>query len=112
MSVNIETSVDSMSKSLDPLKTTISVMHRMVFELDTLEAWYAIMREARAQFGSNWRAQPRVKRKMERMRWNAINAPKARVWFEVPDATFATFCAVKLGVDVCLSAPAADSDAQ
>jgi len=111
MSVNIETSVDSMSKSLDPLKTTNSVMHRMVFELDTLEAWYAIMREARAQFGRNWRAQPRVKRKMERMRW-VSNGPKARVWFEVPDATFATFCAVKLGVDVCSSAPAADSNAQ
>lgn len=97
MSVNIEAPVDHMSESLDPLKTTDSVMHRVVFELESLETWYAIMREARAQFGSNWRAQPRVKRKLERSRWSS--SPRIKIWFDVPDAAFATFCAVKLGVD-------------
>ncbi len=84
-----------MSKQLDPFKTTASDLHRITFRLSTLDSWYAIMREARALYGRNWRAQPRVKRKLTRT-W-ALNGAE-RVWFEVPDPQFGTWCSLKLAV--------------
>ncbi len=51
MSVDVETAALSMSGPLDSLKTTPSVMHRVVFELRDVDTWYAIMREARMMFG-------------------------------------------------------------
>jgi hypothetical protein len=84
-----------MSKQLDPFKTTASDLHRITFRLSTLDSWYAIMREARALYGRNWRAQPRVKRKLTRI-W-APNGAET-VWFEVPDPQFGTWCALKLAV--------------
>ena len=73
-------------------------MHRITFEVKSLEIWYKIMTEARAQFGKNWRAQPKTKRKLSS--WKLYDGAPVRVWFEVPDSTFATWCAVKLGVTV------------
>ncbi len=85
-----------MSKKLDPFKTTTSDLHRITFRLSTIESWYAIMREARALYGRNWRTQPRVKRKL--MRTWAMNQHGEQVWFEVPDPQFGTWCALKLAV--------------
>ncbi len=94
MSVKIEASASSMPQSLGSLKLeTPLTMHRIVFEIRDKETWYKIMTEARSQFGKNWRAQPRVKRKF--VSWNPVDI---RVWFEVPDPAFGTWCAVKLGV--------------
>ena len=94
MSVEIAASALSMPQSLDSLKLeTPLTMHRVVFEISSAETWYKIMAEARAQFGKNWRAQPRVKRRLAGWRNTTL-----KVWFEVPDSTFATWCAVKLGV--------------
>ena len=95
MSVDVETAALSMSEPLDSLKTTPLVMHRVVFELRDVVTWYAIMREARALYGRNWRAQPRVRRKLTRT-W-ALNGAE-RVWFEVPDPQFGTWCSLKLAV--------------
>lgn len=97
MSVEIGTAAESMSESLSSLKTTPSVMHRITFLLIDKSQWYGIMAEARTLYEKNWRAQPRVKRKLERNRWNK---EPVKVWFEVPDPTFATWCAVKLAVQV------------
>jgi hypothetical protein len=72
-------------------------MHRITFSLTTTEQWYKIMQEARRSYGTNWRSQSHVKRKLERGRFAASSIP---VYFEVPDLAFATWCAVKLGVDV------------
>lgn len=94
MSVEIETSALSMSKSLDSLKKTPLPMHRIIFEIVGTEKWYQIMAEARSQFGKNWRGQPRVKRKLV----TSWNQKTVQVWFDVPDPSFATWCAVKLGV--------------
>jgi hypothetical protein len=70
-------------------------LHRIYFCVHGLPTWYAIMGEARTQFGKSWRAQPRVKRKLERHTWT----PQEHwVWFEVPDPVFASWIAVKLGV--------------
>ena len=96
MSVEIETTASSMSKSLNSLRTTPLAMHRIVFKIATTQAWYQIMTEARMQFGKNWRSQPRIKRKL--LTWRPRTAETIQVWFEVPDPAFATWCAVKLGV--------------
>ena len=69
-------------------------MHRVVFEISNIDTWYAIMREARTMFGQNWRCQSHVKRKLMR---NWANCSE-RVWFEVPDPQFGTWCALKLAV--------------
>jgi hypothetical protein len=100
MSVNIETAVSNDTlQSLDPLKTTTDVMqlYRVTIELDNAVQWYKIIREANALYGlNNWRGQPRVKRKLEK-NWarNTI-----RVWFDVPDQTFASWVSIKLAVQV------------
>ena len=99
MSVEIAVSTSSMPQSLDSLKmVTPLAMHRITFEIRDTEVWYRVMSEARALFGKNWRGQPKTKRRLDSFR--LAGAPPVRVWFEVPDPTFATWCAVKLGVTV------------
>ena len=71
-------------------------MHRVTFRIRTTDQWYGIMREAREAYGRNWRGQPKVKRRMDR---NYKEQP-FDVWFEVPDPAFASWCAVKLAVEV------------
>lgn len=70
-------------------------MHRITFTLATTAQWYAVMREARSLYGTSWRSQPHVKRKLERSKYNM---QPIQVWFEVPDSKFATWVAVKLAV--------------
>jgi len=100
MSVNIEGSALSIPESLDSLKVTPLPMHRITFMLTDTTGWYAVMREARALYGKNWRGQPHVKRRLERNRWMK---EQVAVWFEVPDPAFASWCAVKLAVEVKLT---------
>jgi hypothetical protein len=103
MTVNIEGSASSIPESLDSLKTTPLVMHRVWFDLKTEQQWYAVMAEARMMFGRNWRGQGRVKRKFSRM-WLSNRTYVAlhpiRVWFDVPNPAFATWVAIKHGVDL------------
>jgi hypothetical protein len=100
MSVKIETAVSNDTlQSLGPLKTTTDAMHlyRVTVELENDVQWYKIIREANALYGlHNWRGQPRVKRKLEK-NW-ARN--KVRVWFDVPDQTFASWISIKLALHV------------
>lgn len=96
MSIDTEAAAQSMPKSLNSLRTTPLIMHRITFKLSTTEQWYGIMREARQAYGKDWTSQPRVKRKLERSRWRT---DPVLVWFEVPDPTFSTWCAVKLAVE-------------
>ena len=98
MTVNIEGSASSILESLDSLKQTPLVMHRIWFQLHTVKEWYAIMKEARAMFGTNWRTQSRVKRRLEHTALWGISLQPVPVWFEVPDETFATWVAVKHAV--------------
>ena len=97
MTVNIEASTSSMLKSLDSLKETPLPMHKLFFELSTTSQWYAIMQEARAQFGKNWRSQSHVKRRLDRILYKD-NLATERVWFEVPDPKFGTWVAIKHAV--------------
>ena len=96
MTVNIQNSALSISESLDSLRETPLPMHRITFSLKNTDQWYAVMREARALYGKDWRSQPHAKRRLERYRWNNQASP---VWFEVPDPSFASWCAVKLAVE-------------
>ena len=97
MSVKIEAS-DAMLPSLDSLKTTALPMHKLYFELSSVDTWYAIMREARAQFGKNWRSQAHVRRRLEHASLWRLDEQPERVWFEVPDPKFGTWIAIKHAV--------------
>ena len=94
MTVKIEATALSMPESLDSLKITPLVMHRIYFELSDVEVWYAIMAECRALYGKDWRTQSHVRRKLS----NPWASKAQRVWFEVPDVAFATWIAVKHAV--------------
>jgi hypothetical protein len=72
-------------------------LYRIYFLIQDVSTWYAIMREARSQFGSNWRSQPRIKRKLLQNTWQPTDQC---VWFEVPNPTFASWIGVKLGAVV------------
>jgi len=98
MTVKIEGSALSIPESLDSLKVTPLVMHRIWFRLHTVAEWYAVMKEARVMFGKNWRSQSRVKRRLEHAPLWGISLQPVPVWFEVPDETFATWVAVKHAV--------------
>ena len=92
-----------MSKSLDPLKTTTPELHRFYINLETVPQWYAVMRECRQNFGTNWRTQSKVKRKLSRD--CARTGQRMWVWFEVPDLRFASWIALKLAMAVSQDPP-------
>jgi len=99
MSVEVQTSTLSMSEPLSPLKITPPVMHRIWFNIAVgrsgVKSWYNIIREANTMFGkTGWRGQPHVKRRLD----NNWKKETIRVWFEVPDPTFGTWCSLKYAV--------------
>ena len=99
MSVEIETSALSIFESLDYLRSTPLVMHRIQVELRTVNDWYAVIRELNQVFGTNnWKGQHHVKRRLEDLIWE--NDKAIWVWFDVPDEKIATWLAVKLAVTV------------
>ena len=101
MSVEIETSALSMFESLDSLRSTPLVMHRIQLELHDVKTWYAVIRELNQVYGvGNWKGQSHVKRRLESVIWDP--ARPVRVWFDVPDPAIASWLAVKLAVQVKL----------
>jgi hypothetical protein len=99
MSVEIETSALSMFESLDSLKLTPLVMHRIQVELRDIKTWYAVIHELNQVFGANnWKGQSHVRRRLENMIWD--DSKTIWVWFDVPDEKIATWLAVKLAVQV------------
>ena len=99
MSVEIETSALSTFESLDSLKLTPLVMHRIQVELRDIATWYAVIRELNQVYGANnWRGQSHVRRRLESMIWDESNT--LWVWFDVPDVAIASWLAVKLAVSV------------
>ena len=101
MSVEIETSALSMFESLDSLKLTPLVMHRIQVELRDIATWYAVIRELNQVYGANnWRGQSHVRRRLESMIWD--DSKTLWVWFDVPDPSIASWLAVKLAVQIKL----------
>lgn len=102
--------------SLD--QTDSRVMHRVVFEISTVEQWYDILRDAKMEFGHNgFRSQGRVLRKLKanrRQRFqkyittvyrhnnpSAIDCPwvNVPVWFEVPSLPWVFKILLKHGLN-------------
>ena len=99
MSVEIETSALSTFESLDSLRATPLVMHRIHVELHDVRTWYSVIRELNQVFGANnWKGQSHVKRRLENLIWD--DSKTIWVWFDVPDQKIATWLAVKLAVQV------------
>jgi len=99
MSVKIETSALSTFESLDSLRATHLVMHRIQIELRTVKDWYAVIRELNQVYGvGNWKGQNHVRRRLEDLIWH--DSKSIWVWFDVPDEKIATWLAVKLAVTV------------
>jgi hypothetical protein len=76
-------------------------MHRIIIELQTVDQWYSVIREANTWFGpKNWRGQNHVRKKLERnaVWWGNSNYAAIKsvpVWFDVPDPQFATWVKLK-----------------
>ena len=99
MSVEIETSALSTFESLDSLKLTPLVMHRIQVELRDIATWYAVIRELNQVYGANnWKGQSHVRRRLESMIWD--DSKTLWVWFDVPDPSIASWLAVKLAVPI------------
>ena len=99
MSVEIETSAQSTFESLDSLKLTPLVMHRIQVELRDIATWYAVIRELNQVYGANnWKGQSHVRRRLESMIWDENMT--LWVWFDVPDVAITSWLAVKLAVQV------------
>ena len=63
---------------------------RVYVNIHSQEQWYNIIRDANQWFGrGNWRGQKHIRRKLLR------STSPMTVWFEVPDAKFASFIQLK-----------------
>ena len=91
-----------MSMSLDPLKLTAQELHKFWFTVSTPKQWYSIMEACRREFGRNWSCQGKVLRKLTPGKFGYYKTTRTpvSVWFAIPDPAFATFIAVKLGIEV------------
>ena len=85
-----------MSMHLGSLKKTSSDLHRIWITVDDCDDWYAIMRECRSWFGTNWRSRKKVKQKLTQS-YRGVD-----VWFDVPDPAIASWITVKLGIPTYL----------
>jgi hypothetical protein len=95
MSVEIGAAASSMSESLSSLESTPLVMHRIWFDISSTDVWYSIQREAKKMYGTGWKSQSRVKRKLDNI-WDGRTVYP--VWFDVPDQSFASWISVKYAV--------------
>ena len=88
-----------MLTSNDSLKvTTFQPLHRIYVSVRTKEQWYAVIRECRECFGTNWKAQAKVRRKLESF---SITKP-ITVWFDVPEKNFGSWVSIKLALEVSI----------
>ena len=74
-------------------------MKRFYFVMSRTDQWYEVMRECRQWFGTNWRSQPKVRRKLMDPGSRRFAMPQ-RIWFDVPDERFASWVAVKMALEV------------
>lgn len=70
-------------------------LHRFYVSIATTKQWYLVMHECRAWFGSQWKSQPRVKRKLEK-----VYGQPLIIWFDVPDPRWATWISTKYALEI------------
>ena len=68
-------------------------MHKVYFDLLTIDDWYTIISELKRWFGNEWRGQRGIRKKFKRTDW--MLKPQ-QVWFIVPDPAFKTFIDLKM----------------
>lgn len=72
--------------------------YRFVVFIRNTTQWYSLMQECRTWFGKDWKTQPKVRKKLNRL----TGYEHVPVWFEVPDETWASWVSTKLSVEICL----------
>ena len=68
-------------------------MHKVYFDLLTIDDWYTIISELKRWFGKEWRGQRGIRKKFKRTEWSM---EPQHVWFIVPDLAFKTFIDLKM----------------
>ena len=68
-------------------------MHKIVFEIATIDDWYMIIKECKNWFGTDWSGQKGVRKKFQKTQWIMSSH---KVWFVVPDPAFKTFMDLKM----------------
>ena len=68
-------------------------MHKVYFDLLTINDWYTIIFELKRWFGKEWRGQRGIRKKFKRTEWSM---EPQHVWFIVPDLAFKTFIDLKM----------------
>lgn len=80
------------------MEQTTKPLQRFWFSVTTEQQWYDIIRECRSWFGKNWKGQGKVRRKLK---GNVYKINRCLpIWFDVPDARFATWISVKHSIQV------------
>ena len=55
-------------------------MHKIVFEIATIDDWYMIIKECKNWFGTNWSGQKGVRKKFQKTQWimssHKVGGPK------------------------------------
>ena len=75
-------------------------MTKFTIDIAQESQWYEVMRECRRCFGQNWRGQAKIRKKF---RYASAHTGPVKVWFEVPDAEFATWIGIKTGCAVTVT---------
>ena len=68
-------------------------MHKVYFDLLTINDWYTIISELNRWFGNEWRGQRGIRKKFKRSEW--LMEPQ-QVWFLIPNPAFKTFIDLKM----------------
>jgi len=68
-------------------------MHKVYFNICQIEQWYEIINELRRWFGTDWKGQRGVRKKLQKTMWSFDNHS---IWFMVPDLKFKTFMDLKM----------------
>tara|TARA_R100001163_G_C5062962_1_gene200153 strand:+ start:177 stop:404 length:228 start_codon:yes stop_codon:yes gene_type:complete len=68
-------------------------MHKVYFDLQTIDDWYDIIRELKRWFGNEWHGQRGVRKKFQKTKWTF---ERHSVWFVIPDLAFKTYMELKL----------------
>lgn len=68
-------------------------MHKIYFEIRYIEQWYQIIKELRSWFGTEWKGQRGIRKKLNKSMWSLESHT---IWFFVPDLAFKTFMDLKI----------------
>lgn len=71
-------------------------LYRFYVYCTSEQQWYAVMRECRTWFGTNWKCQSKRRRKLK-SNWGY---EEVSIWFDIPNPTWATWIGTKFALRV------------